>query len=390
MGRHDYVSVYGLVSLLVMFLMADHTGPLLLARAATTAGLALAQHGQEGRDSQPGRAGPRRRLACSGRYWPTWTHERGQLQQRRYLGAKAKIDWYIKQTAREDGAVKERPPYQQEQVLEQLEIVAVQLDECRRLIEQGRAAQLRVALLLIDNAAELIMRRQIVQATEYNHLWKKYPESLDLPEDDKARVAIHNMAGNYVDDKRLYEIEKHFPKKVAFLVERGIIDRALGDSLNKLHDYRNEAQHRDTVRVATIGPAVRIYFDMTCTLLAGYKPHVWIYRALTPPGEPEIDWFSENYPTTAALLGGKQRPGTNEEAVAKALRRSVDIDSLDALRQALNDHLMSRVDEIEKELEFARRIWMHLTQMRLKRQRCLNPRERTIRLDQAETASIGV
>lgn len=26
-GRHDYVSVYGHVSLLVMFLMADHTGP---------------------------------------------------------------------------------------------------------------------------------------------------------------------------------------------------------------------------------------------------------------------------------------------------------------------------------------------------------------------------
>ena len=217
----------------------------------------------------------------------------------------------------------------QERALEQLQVVAVQLDECRKLIEQGTEGHSRVALLLADNAAELIMRRQVIQALQFNHLYEKYPEMQDLPPDHELRAKI----GDYVNEKRERKIEYNFPEKVRFLAERGIIDPVLGAGLQKLHVYRNEAQHQDTLRSSTIGPAARIYFDMACTLLASYKPMVFVYRAL-PPAQPEgpDDWFGSNYPTVAALVADHPTMGY-EVVVAEQLRGSIASDDLGALRQ---------------------------------------------------------
>ncbi|GAA4851577.1 hypothetical protein ACFQ34_00255 [Pseudonocardia benzenivorans] len=251
--------------------------------------------------------------------------------------------------------MKIRPTYMKDRALEQLEVVAVQLDECRRLIEQGTVPHLRIALILADNAAELIMRRQVIMTLEYNHLWTKYPEFLELPPEHEARVGIQNIAGEYVDQKRLKRIDQHFPEKVKLLVERGVVDQGLGAGLNKLHDYRNEAQHDDKVREATLGPAVRIYFDMACALLAGYKPKVLYHRAFIMPGESETDWLTEHYPTVAAIRAANPAwRREDEEAVATYFRASIALDDLDTLRQALEEHLLSRVDEIEKELEWTR------------------------------------
>lgn len=245
--------------------------------------------------------------------------------------------------------MKTQPPYMQECALEQLEVVAVQLDQCRKLIEQGIEAHSRVALLLADNAAELIMRRQVIQALQFNHLYEKYPEMQDLPPDHELRAKI----GDYVNEKRERKIEHNFREKVRFLVERGIIDPVLGAGLQKLHVYRNEAQHQDKLRSATIGPAARIYFDMACTLLASYKPMVLFYRAVLP-GQPEgtEDWFGSNYPTVAALV--RDQPATRYEvAVAEQLRGSIAPDDLGALRQSLEQHLSGRIDEMERDLKLS-------------------------------------
>ena len=43
--------------------------------------------------------------------------------------------------------------------LERLEMTAVQLDEARNLLDRGTVSHARLAFILLDNAAEVIMRR---------------------------------------------------------------------------------------------------------------------------------------------------------------------------------------------------------------------------------------
>ncbi|GGT72417.1 hypothetical protein [Streptomyces lateritius] len=54
---------------------------------------------------------------------------------------------------------------------------------------------------------------------------------------DETRTNINSARRR---QSELNKIERNFDAKVAFLVERGTLDAALGPVLEKLHKYRNE------------------------------------------------------------------------------------------------------------------------------------------------------
>jgi hypothetical protein len=232
--------------------------------------------------------------------------------------------------------------------LEQLELVVVQLDECRRLLDKGGTAYLRLALILIDNAVEVIMFRRFQNALAFNHvrgeLLKSYDESgHEGPEPELVAEARET----YVPKTKRRDIERSFGEKVDFLVQRGLISASIGAGLHKLHNYRNEAYHRDKLRTETMAPAVRIYFDMGCTLLADFDNPKPLIKKMWDPVE-----FAEKHPGITKYASLDKLWHTTDgmpRLVSERLLAEVALD-VDTLRDDLMTHLRGRISEIEKEL----------------------------------------
>ncbi|MFI1808416.1 hypothetical protein ACH415_32925 [Streptomyces californicus] len=229
--------------------------------------------------------------------------------------------------------------------MERLELIVVQLEEAKGMIEKGRLPNLRLAYLLIDSVTELILHRTV--QTELQHQDKlqklllayQQNESYGFPVDAEE---VASIKAKIVSKSDLKNIDRNFDAKVGLLVRRNLLDKALGPVLEKLHKYRNEMYHRDKLRPEIIRPATLIYFDSACTVLESHRQMIITYPS--DLGE-EICRFT-----------GGRRPGFGEatdlpKKIAAQLRREVGLD-LPLVRSALAAYLDARLDQMVDGLEF--------------------------------------
>lgn len=164
-------------------------------------------------------------------------------------------------------------PIRHHRSVDRLEQLVVHIEEALRLAQARDVTRLRLALLLLDSAAELILHRAVdrerqLESTERN-LLNIYQEIVsagrDLPAEDLARMRELEARLPTVSQAR--RLEKHFDEKAKFLRKRGLLDPAQVRVLRKLHEYRNEAQHNDKIRQCSLHSAVRIYAYLVCTML---------------------------------------------------------------------------------------------------------------------------
>ncbi|MET9839523.1 hypothetical protein ABZZ01_17235 [Streptomyces virginiae] len=229
--------------------------------------------------------------------------------------------------------------------MERLELIVVQLEEAKRMIEKGRVPNLRLAYLLIDSVTELILHRTV--QTELRHqgmlkeLLSAYQQSAayGIPVDEEK---VASVEAQILSKSDLKGIDRNFDAKVGLLVRRNLLDKGLGPVLEKLHKYRNEMYHRDKLRPEIIRPATLIYFDSACTVLESYRQTI-----ITYPSDlgSEVCRFTEG-----------RRPGFGEatdlpKKIAAQLRREVGLD-LPQVRSALAAYLDARLDEMVDGLEF--------------------------------------
>ncbi|MEV7995002.1 hypothetical protein AB0O67_24780 [Streptomyces sp. NPDC086077] len=244
--------------------------------------------------------------------------------------------------------------------MKRLELVIVQFEEVKRLIEVGRVPQLRLAHILLDSAVELIMHRMAEaelesQRFDFDQLQnlrrldrrRKSDDPLHrrftatAPSDDRLRAEIQRLEGIVTSTRHREKINKEFGKKIDFLVERKKLPEDLAPVLKKLHDYRNETYHRDQHRVQVVRPAVMIYFDAACTVLDHYQPDMVIGDG---PLGPELARFQDGLP-------GRQNPVELPRRAAKQLREEVGLD-LTSVRTALVEHLLARLDDLMSGLAY--------------------------------------
>jgi hypothetical protein len=118
---------------------------------------------------------------------------------------------------------------------EQLELIVVQLSECKRLLELDTAPHLRIALLLVDNVAELVMAKKISNLMYENHHYGQVLTMEDahpgLWEADKVAEA----KTLYLSEKAQRNLERWFDAKIELLVDRGLVAKSLGSGLKWLH-----------------------------------------------------------------------------------------------------------------------------------------------------------
>lgn len=68
-------------------------------------------------------------------------------------------------------------------------------------------------------------------------------------------------------------IDRDFGAKCGYLVGRGVLAEPRARVLKKLHKYRNEAYHRDRLRLGTLASATRVYVYLVCTLMRDFPAH---------------------------------------------------------------------------------------------------------------------
>lgn len=225
--------------------------------------------------------------------------------------------------------------------MEQLELVIVQFKEVQRLIEVDRTPQLRLAFILIDSATELVLHR-MVQGTllpeePLLRLLDSYRRGREVGHGSEAlNELIADLEGKVTSKTQRKKLE-YFAPKIDFLIRRDALPGELGPVLKALHEYRNETYHRDKHRLAVLRPAVLMYFDAACSVLACYRPSM-----VTPNRDfgPEMAHYLGRSESHMFSLGLLDLP----EKVARQLRIEVGLDA-HTVRDALVDHLNARLDE---------------------------------------------
>jgi hypothetical protein len=226
--------------------------------------------------------------------------------------------------------------------LERLEMMAVQLDEASTFLSRKTISHARLAFILLDNAAEVIMRRGIEVHLGGNTLmervlnqWKEILE--EDPSNAHARQQHDEVASEVVPRATRKELARSFDAKVGFLRQRGDIPETDSRILSKLHRYRNELYHRDRVRPETVQSACLLYFDLTCTL----------FERVRQSGLGIVTFHMETPPALRKFNPGHATKGyPSQGQIAAALRSGLGIDDA-SLKDALVRHITCRLDDLD-------------------------------------------
>ena len=219
------------------------------------------------------------------------------------------------------------------------------VEEANALSERQDVASQRLALLLFDSAAELLLHREVEHRLEMNEWLRgivrayEQHEEHGVPLDEDAAARKAELGAQVLSRTRTRRIRKTFDAKLDFLVAVDALTQPLSRVLVKLHRYRNEAYHRDTVRSETIHTAVAVYRYATLVLMAELAPRMF--------------WSDKPPPVIAKYFQGETHLGLEaQRQIAEALLVRLEASREAGIAQDLHDHVHARLDELEDALDF--------------------------------------
>jgi hypothetical protein len=224
--------------------------------------------------------------------------------------------------------------------------VVFQVDEARRYILDGREQQLRIALLLLENAAEILMDHRVQTDRENSAVWVRLKEQASKLDKiaGESSPGLKTLLDVPTQTKEKQEqIDRYYKDKVNFLAQSGgPLAQDFADALKHLHIYRNEAYHSSKVRPKTIRTAALILLEINCRLLMALPIESrWSYRE-----SYETSWLIERFGVAAI------RPGSQElQAIVDQLRAELLPDDA-VVRATLSEHLKDRMAEVTRQLDF--------------------------------------
>ena len=228
--------------------------------------------------------------------------------------------------------------------LEQFRLVVEQLEVCRDLVLADVAPKSRMALILLDNAAEVVLYRVSRKALEYDRFSRRI-----VP----ARFSL----------KQRNAMEWSFEAKLDFAASDHQLDATSIEMLRVLHRYRNAAVHRDTHNPTVISILGRLAFVAVSRLFASTRGGVWSSMAgCTKP----IDWLASygftgtfiDYEAAAQQIALQLRTGIEVSVPAAGEHLAKDLgERVVRIRQVLSSKLpldndTDRINEVLKLFEF--------------------------------------
>jgi hypothetical protein len=224
--------------------------------------------------------------------------------------------------------------------MERLRRTVVQLEEAKRFILDGEVARLRLAVILLDNAVEVMLHRRVREdlgsANMYGRMLQRFP---DGPLDAEGEVLRQEIAAKIIPPARQKKVARYFGEKLTLLSESGHLPFATTRALRHLHDYRNELQHHDHVRPESILPAALILFDIALDLIVTLVPGSTSWGS-----DDDLRWLQD--------YGMEPFPFGRDDlraVIATKLRDGLPL-NVAGVRDALIAHLGTRLDVMEGNL----------------------------------------
>lgn len=228
--------------------------------------------------------------------------------------------------------------------MQKLQFALFQIDEAKRHLVDGCLPALRTALILLDNAAELILDRWIADDLAWDTLLQKMQRSLRavrIPEDESDLSDL--LQRNFLKYHEIRKVARYFDEKVRYVTEvKGKLPSSDGAVLSHLHRNRNQAYHYGRVRVETLRSFVIIFLELCCKLVALLIPGASGYGS-----NEDFSWLERRFEMKPSDLW-------NQENLAKILdvfREGLPITGL-SLLQTLAENLESRLIDVYEALDF--------------------------------------
>ncbi|KOU63737.1 hypothetical protein ADK55_07940 [Streptomyces sp. WM4235] len=125
----------------------------------------------------------------------------------------------------------------------------------------------------------------------------------------------------HVEPDRRKSMDEHLHERTKFLKQRGVLTAQEREVLDRLHQYRNAAYHRDTLEPDLISDLVLAYRVLADELIGRHRPIAWTMASSDP----------------ARIVTPHQLRGR--------LVEGVDVD-LKAISRRFHDHAMKRVQAV--------------------------------------------
>ncbi len=217
--------------------------------------------------------------------------------------------------------------------MENVRLIYEQIEEAKRHLLKGSLLQIRLALILLDNAAELLMYREL----QSRFSW----DDERMPKWEPARKEWINagLGPKYTEDERK-DAEDGFKPKLRILQHR--LKKISEDDRKVLcvgHKLRCEAFHRGHIRPQILAQVCRVLFGTVVELTV--KLPFQEYRI--PGGDPDGEnaAFLERFGLRDAYMLGSDE-GRLE--LRRKLAEGVAVDPLE-FAHALSSDLIQRIDE---------------------------------------------
>ena len=207
--------------------------------------------------------------------------------------------------------------------LDQFRVVVEQLEVCRDLVIADAAPKSRMALILLDNAAEVILYRVCHEALERDrHSRRIVPTEFSLT--------------------RRRDLEEHFNAKLNLVASSHSLGASTVEMLRVLRRYRNAAVHRDTHKPAVMPILGRLAFLAVSQLFESTRAGVsmsWAGGYKKP-----IDWLA-SYGLAETFIDYEAAA----HRIALQLRADVQV-SVQGVREQLASDLSDRKSQMDQVL----------------------------------------
>jgi hypothetical protein len=174
----------------------------------------------------------------------------------------------------------DRVPVQQ---AEQWNWLAVEITEIRRCAEAGDQAHDRLALILLDHLVEVVISREVNAQLAFqiaDSVIDEMRESRDSG--GQLDEKLSRLVDEHVGPDRRKAMDDHLHEKTKFLMQRGVLTAQEREVLDRLHQYRNAAYHRDTLEPDLISDLVLAYRVLADELVSRHRPIAYTMASSDP------------------------------------------------------------------------------------------------------------
>jgi hypothetical protein len=204
--------------------------------------------------------------------------------------------------------------------LQRIRLIFEQIDEAKRLLQTDTVLNLRLAMILLDNAGELIMSRVLREEFGWHDALRLASTELKYTKKDRANA------------------ERFFEGKSALLVKLAKITADQGKILVACHQFRGEMYHAEQIRFGILRSATAVLFHTIIDLAEKLPPSAYF---IPHANDKDHNVFLSRF----GIAGSAESHGSDLiKRVSEAIRSGIELGP-ERLPHSLSRDLVERIDE---------------------------------------------